>query len=147
MVPRLSSRLTSTMEHQGSGHMTNSEPRRPSRMPWTSWMKHATLPFSAQPSTSKRCASTTAIEYGAGPSTSETWSSASSRAARTATSSPHHGRDRTSSWRCSDQALTSSRPSTARSLPMPQTSSSYIAFTLNKHTLSPISFNIELPDL
>ena len=51
-------------------------------------MKRATLPSSARPSSSKRCAGTTANECGIGPSTSETWSSTSSKAATTATSSP-----------------------------------------------------------
>ena len=147
MVPRLSSRPTLTMERQGSRPTTNREPRHHSRTPWTSWMKRVTLPSSARPSTSKRYTSTTALECRVGPSTSETWSSASSRAARTTTSSLHYGRDHTSSRKCSGQAPTSSRPSTVRSLPMPRTSSNYIAFTLNKHTPSLISFAIKLLDL
>ena len=47
---------------------------------------------------------------------------------------------RTSSWRCSDWAPTSSRPSTAESTSILGTSSSYVTFSLNKHTLSLISF-------
>ena len=39
------------------------------------------------------------------------------------------------------------RPSTVESSPMPRTSSSYVAFTLNKRTLSLISFANKLPDL
>ena len=94
------------------------------------------LPSSAQPSTSKRYAGTTAIECGVGPSTSGTWCSTSSRATRTATSSLRHRRDHMSSRRCFDQVPTSSRPSTVKSLSMSGTSSSYVAFTLNKHTFS-----------
>ena len=108
-------------------------------------MMCATLPSSTQPSTNKRCASTTAIECGVRPSMSRTWYSTLSRATRTNTSSLHHGRDRMSSWRCSGQAPTSSRPSTTRSSSMPRTSSSYVAFTLNKCTLSLISFAIASP--
>ena len=105
-------------------------------------MKRMMSPPSSRSNTSKRCAGTTAVECGVRPSTSRTWCSTSSRAARTATSSLCCGRDRTSSWRCSDQAPTSSRPSTAKSSSMPGTSNSYVAFTLNLHTLSLISFAV-----
>ena len=50
-------------------------------------MKHAMSPSYARPSTSKRCAGTTAVECGVGPSTSGTWCSTSSRAIRTTTGS------------------------------------------------------------
>ena len=108
-------------------------------------MKHATSPSSSWPSTSMRCASTTAIECGVGPSTSGTWCSASSRATRTTTSSLHRGRDHTVSWKCSDQAPISSRPSTAKSSSMPGTSNSYVVFSLNICTLSLISFATNSP--
>ena len=108
-------------------------------------MKHATSPSSAGPSTSKRGANTTAVKCMVGPSTSKTWCSTSSRATRTATSSLHHGRGRTSSQRCSGQTPTSSRPLTERCSPMPGTSSSYVAFTLNKRMLSLIKFHHRTP--
>jgi len=142
MVPRLSSRPTSTMERQGVGRMINREPRRPSRIPWTSKMKRATLHSSTRPSTSKRYAGTTAVKCGVGHLTSGTWCSASSRASRTATSSLRHRRDRMSSWRCYDQAPISSRPSTTKSSSMPRISNSYVAFILNLCMLSLISFTI-----
>ena len=50
------------------------------------------------------------IKCGVEPSTSGTWCSALSRATRTATISLRHGRDCTSSRRCSNQAPISSRP-------------------------------------
>ena len=106
-------------------------------------MKCVTSSSSARPSTSKRCAGTTAVKYRVGPSTSGTWCSALSRATRTTTSSLRHGRDRTSSWRCSDQAPISSRPSMVKSLSMPGTSNSYVAFTLNLCMLSLIGFAID----
>ena len=79
----------------------------------------------------KHYAGTTAIRCGVGPLESGSWYSALSRATRTATSSLRHGRDHTSLRRCSDQASTSSRPSTVESSSMPRTSSSYVIFTLN----------------
>ena len=57
----------------------------------------------------------------------------------------HYGRGRTSSRRCFGQAPTSLRPSMVRSSSIPRTSSNYVAFTLNKHTLSLISFTIASP--
>ena len=123
--------------------MTNREPRHPSRTPWTSWMKRMTLPSSAQPNTSKRCASTIAVECGARPSTSGTWCTASSKATGTATSALCHGRDHMSLWRCLDQAPISSRPSMAKSSSTPGTSNNYVAFTLNLCTLSLIGFAID----
>ena len=48
-----------------------------------------------------------------------------------------------SSWRCSDQAPISSRPSTAKSSSTPVTSNSYVAFTLNLRKLSLIGFAID----
>jgi hypothetical protein len=112
-----------------SGHTMSREPRCPSRTPWISLMKHATLPSSSRPSTNKRYTSTTATVCVVGPSMSGIWCSASSRATRTAISSLRRGRDLTLSRRCFDRAPTSSRPSTIKFLPMPGTSSSYIAFT------------------
>ena len=105
------------------------------RTPWTSWTKHATSPSSTQPSTNMRYDGTTADECGAGPSTSGTWCSASSKATRTATSSLYHGRDHTSSRRCSNQAPTSPGPSMAKSSSTPGTSNSYVAFTLKSSCL------------
>ena len=55
--------------------MMNRGPRHLLWIPWTSWIKHATLPSSARPSTSKRYAGTMAVECGVRPSTSGTWCS------------------------------------------------------------------------
>ena len=94
-------------------------------------MKHVTSPSSVQPSTSKRCPGTIAVECGVGPSTSGTWYSALSRATKIITSSLCRGRDHTLSQKCSDPAPTSSRPSTTRSSSTHGTSSSYVIFTLS----------------
>ena len=92
-------------------------------------MKRVTLPSSARPSTSKRCAGTMAVGCGVRPSMLGTWCSTSSRATRAAISSICRGRDYTSSWRCFDRAPTISRPSTAKFSSIPRTLNSYIAFT------------------
>jgi hypothetical protein len=81
-------------------------------------------------STSKHYADTTVVGSRVELSTSGTSCYASSRATRTATSFLRHGRDRTSSPRSLSLALTSSRPLTAKSSPMPRISSSYIDSTL-----------------
>lgn len=105
-------------------------------MPWISLMKHATLPSTTLPSISKRYVGTTADAYGVGRSTSEIWCFTSSKATRAATSSPRPGRDRTSSWKCSNQEPTSCKPLTVKSSPMLGTSNSNVSFTLNLSKLN-----------
>jgi hypothetical protein len=92
-------------------------------------MKHATLPSSAQPGTSRHYTSTTTAVCGVRPSMLGMWCSASSRVTRTATSSLRHGRGHTSLRKCSDQAPISSRPSMAKSSSTCGTLSSYVTST------------------
>ena len=103
----------------------------PSRMPWTSSMRHATSCSCDWPNISKRCVGTINTASGGMRSMSVTWCCGECRARRIATSSPHNGRVPTLWRRCSDPARTSCRPPTVKSSPMHGTSNSYVVSILN----------------
>lgn len=79
-------------------YRTRSTPKNPRRMTSMTGSKPGSLPSSAQPSTSKSCASTKSGTFGLVSSTSAPSSSASTRNCGR-TSSPYHGKDHTSSMK------------------------------------------------